>query len=256
MVKPKELKEKRKEKIMLKGETGTGKTHTALECAKTFIEEAGGYVFIIDTEDGVRAELKNWYEDGYISDETLSNIEIKDVAYWEDIVEINLKDKARKLEEKHGGLLKIVDLIFPPAKKYAREYARQKYKEQGYYKVGEKKMNIDSKEMFTLDWQQYQVPNQWEYEFGKEALVGSAGHVVATAKGFSSDSDAKKRKKERYEGWFDTIIDCYTDDSGNRREWWGIVEKNRGSERETREVKVKPPKVLKKRFERYGDNNE
>jgi hypothetical protein len=189
MVKREELQQKTKEKILLIGETGVGKTFTVVKIAE-FVAQHEQDVVFIDPERGAERELE------LLSDEVLGHINLKDCPDWESF--------KRAIWSEDSCFLKVVDGL-SEAFVASKIWLEDRYVAHGEYMVGESEVKIKDKEVFTLPWQGYSKV----YDFiGKicHELVKQKPHIIVTMHSFG-----KTATKEKLEGdvfrKFDTIME-------------------------------------------------
>lgn len=189
MVKRTELEAKIKEKILLVGNSGTGKTYSCVRVAKLVVG-AGKKVVYIDTDLGAERELEG------LIDTELENIELKICTRWETIkTAIELNDDC---------FLKIVDGISSvfDAKLH---YLEQRCLAQGKYIVSDKEFTISDKETFVLPYVSY--PRIYEdVKSSCNSLIEQKAHLICTAHPFG-ESDSRQRLAESIYRKFDTILD-------------------------------------------------
>jgi len=226
------LKE-RKEKILLFGHTGTGKTYT---CVKLTVELAkkGKKVLYADMESGSLDEFSNYDIDKKV-DRNIILVEPEDFG--------QLKQVIQKAEEKVDVIvidpLRAVDEV--------RQYARRKFLEKGKYWIGEKEIPIDDPETFYLRGFMYQLPNELLNEFFRELVRGKA-HLIATElvpisvvntpKGVdftrllleTEETRLPSKLKHVYDicGWFDKVIITENRVVNGQNEYYGVIFKWRG----------------------------
>jgi len=226
------LKE-RKEKILLFGHTGTGKTYS---CVKITIELAkkGKKICYIDTESGSIDEFSN-YEIDSKTDKNIILIEPKDFG--------EIKQIVQKAEEKVDVIvidpLRAIDEV--------RHFARKKFLEKGKYWIGEKEIPIDDPDTFYLRGFMYQLPNELINEFFRELVRGKA-HLIATElvpisivntpKGVdftkllleTEETRLPSKLKHVYDlcGWFDRVIITENRVVSGESEYYGVIFKWRG----------------------------
>lgn len=189
MVKRTELEAKIKEKILLMGDSGVGKTYTCTKIAK-LVAGAGKKVVYIDPEYGAERELEG------LTDAELEMIELKIVPRWEMI--------KPAIEANDDCFLKIVDGI-SEVFDASMHYLEQRFLAQGKYVVGDKEQVIHDKETFVLPFVSY--PKVYEdVKIACTKLIEQKPHILCTAHPFGS-SDARQRLAESIYRRFDTVLD-------------------------------------------------
>lgn len=189
MVKRSELETKIKEKILLTGGTGVGKTHTAVKIAE-FVAEHGRRVVFIDTEYGAERELE------LLSDEVLENIELRVTPSWE-----MLKGAVFSNDD---CFLKIVDGL-SAVFELNKAFVEDRFVARGRYMVGEKEIEITDRAVFTLPWQSYPKVYDSVRSVCRE-LVEQKPHIICTHHPFG-ESETKMRLTEDIARKFDTILE-------------------------------------------------
>jgi len=232
MVKLEELRKKVKEKILLKGFTGTGKTYTAVKIAEVLLER-GEKVVAVDTEDGMGKDLLK------LPEELLEHLTLHICG--------NYNEFRKALDTLKGGdnKLVIVDSL-SHLKDYARREARLRLLRDGKFYMGEKTVKIDNPDTYTLRGYQYALPNIWEDYFLGD-LVHCGANIVATlmVDPLTDFTD--------YDGAFDIVLQMYYIDEEEKRKWKAKILKNRGRSDETVGKGLNnPPEQLTKLFKKEG----
>ena len=235
------LKKKVKNKVLLRGESGTGKTHCALRVSFLF-SESGKRVCYVDPEWGCQKEILELYNAGAISDEHIENIEIYITPKWK-----SEKEEVRELDEGVylGGFVNVFDRLdgdlividsMSELMNIHKRYLEQKFISQGYYIPKEKEVEIKDPDTFTLPFQHYtKIYDELVGMVYK--LLMRRGHMLCTMHPIG-DSDSRKRVEQNIDRKFDTIIELYSTVENNEKTWFGIVKKNRGKDVVARISKV------------------
>lgn len=189
MVRREELQQKIKEKILLIGETGVGKTYTAVKVAE-FVASHGKQVVFVDPERGAERELE------LLSDEVLANITLRDVPEWNEFKNAVWADDT--------CFLKVVDGL-SEAFVASRMWLEDRYISQGKYMVGEGEVEIKDREIFTLPWQGYPKVYDAIRKICHE-LVKQAPHIIVTMHSFGTTA-TKERLQDDVFRKFDTIME-------------------------------------------------
>ena len=202
-----DLKSFAKQKYLLVGDTGAGKTRTAVELAVEFAR-SGKTVRYIDTEQGATNEFISIFEELYSSVE-------KGVEALGDRIDYRIAIKPNELI---GALkdatkydLLILDSYYPLVQDNIRLYVRDLYLNQGYYKIGEKKIPIENPDTFTLSGFMYQLANEFEKKIF-EKLLESRTNIIFTTKPIP---DEKSDKRNWLYGFFDVVLHLYRSQDGN-----------------------------------------
>ena len=189
MVRKSELRAKVKEKILLIGDTGVGKTYTCVKIAG-FVAGHGKKVVYIDTERGAGRELEA------LPDEVLENITYVDAPEWDAM--------QRAVFRNDSCFLKILDGISEVfvASKF---WLEDRFIAKGKYQVGESEIEITDREVFTLPWQSYSKV----YDFVRKTvheLVKQSPHILVTMHPFG-DTETKRSLEADVFRKFDTILE-------------------------------------------------
>lgn len=212
MVKREQLESMIKEKILLIGETGVGKTFTVTQIAK-FVAEHGKKVVFIDPERGAERELE------LLSDEVLENIELKDTPEWDSF--------KNAVWNKDDCFLKVIDGL-SEAFVSSKIWLEDRYVSHGEYMVGESEVKIKDREVFTLPWQAYSKV----YDFiGKicHELVKQKPHIIVTMHSFGASATKEKLGSDVFRK-FDTIMElrCRPSTVGDKLVYDAVLKKHRG----------------------------
>jgi len=195
-----------KQKYLLVGDTGTGKTRTAVELAVEFARN-GKTVRYIDTEQGATNEFISILEELYGSVE-------KGIEELGDRIDYRVAIKPNELIEALKDATKydllVLDSYYPLVQDNVRLYVRDLYLAQGYYKIGEKKIPIENPETFTLSGFMYQLANEFEKKIF-EKLLESRTNIVFTTKPIPEE---KADKRNWLYGFFDVVLHLYKTNSG------------------------------------------
>ena len=201
-----DLKSFAKQKFLLVGDTGTGKTRTAVELAVEFAR-SGKTVRYIDTEQGATNEFISIFEELYGSVE-------KGIEALGDKIDYRIAIKPNELIEALKDATKydllVLDSYYPLVQDNIRLYVRDLYLAQGYYKIGEKKIPIENPETFTLSGFMYQLANEFEKKIF-EKLLESRTNIIFTTKPIPEE---KADKRNWLYGFFDVVLHLYKTNSG------------------------------------------
>lgn len=208
MVTREELNRSYKIKILLKGPSGTGKTLSCVKFAE-YVSNKGFKVLYLDHEKGADDELRK------LNDKTLENI-IR--VGFKDYKEIMSAIKKYTTEEKDKLKLIIIDPM--PLIELSRLSARDAFLDQGYYYLGEKKVEIDNKETFDLRGFMYQLATTYQMKLLGE-IVNCDQDVVSTLM-------TPNKNESAYDGKFSIVMEMYTAWVGNQIFYKATPKKNRG----------------------------
>ena len=231
MVKVDSVKKMVKNKVLLRGDSGSGKTHCALKVSFLFSEN-GKRVCYVDPEWGCQKEIVELVNSGEIGEEQLENIEIYVTPKWktDKVIEVDegvyLGGFVNVFDELDGDLV-VIDSMSELMAIHKR-YLEQKFIAQGYYIPKEKEVEIKDPDTFTLPFQHYtKIYDELVGMVYK--LLMRRGHVLCTVHPIG-DSDSRKRVEQNIDRKFDTIIELHTTVEDNKKVWYGIVRKNRGKD--------------------------
>lgn len=208
MVTREELRKSRKLKIMLKGPTGTGKTYTCVKFAE-YVSNKGFKVLYLDQEKGADEELDK------LSDKALENIIRIGFRNYKEIMDAI---KKYTIEEKDKLKLIIIDPM--PLIELTRLSARDAFLDQGYYYLGEKKVEIDNKETFDLRGFMYQLATTYQMKLLNE-IVNCDQDIVCTLM-------TPGKNESAYDGKFSIIFETFAAWVGNQIFYKAMPKKNRG----------------------------
>lgn len=235
MVKVESVKRMVKNKVLLRGDSGSGKTHCALMVSFLFSEN-GKRVCYVDPEWGCQKEIVELVGRGEIGEEQLENIEIYVTPKWrtDKVVEadegVYIGGFVNVFDELDGDLI-VIDSMSELMEVHKR-YLKQKFIAQGYYIPKEKEVEIKDPDTFTLPFQHYTAIYD-ELVGMVYKLLMRRGHVLCTMHPIG-DSDSRKRVEQSIDRKFDTIIELYSTVEDNEKKWYGIVKKNRGKDMHAR----------------------
>lgn len=212
MVKREALEQKIKEKVLLIGETGSGKTYTATKVAE-WVASHGRQVVFIDPEFGAERELE------LLSDEVLENIELKVCPEWGSF--------KKAVESEDACFLKVVDGL-SEAFVATKFFLEDRYISHGKYMVGESEIEIKDREVFTLPWQAYAKV----YDVIRKVchtLVKQAPHIIVTMHSFGETKTKEKLETDVFRK-FDTILELRrrVATTGTSLVYDGVLKKHRG----------------------------
>jgi len=190
MVKREELLSKIKEKILLIGDTGVGKTYTAVRIAE-YVASHGKPVVFIDPERGAERELE------LLDDNALEHIELRDCPDWESL-------KRAIWSRDDGAFLKILDGL-SEAFIASRLWLEDRYIAHGKYMVGEAEVEIKDREVFTLPWQGYPKVYDAIRKICHE-LVRQRPHILVTMHSFGTTATKESLEADVFRK-FDTILE-------------------------------------------------
>ncbi len=220
-----------KNKVLLRGESGTGKTHCALMVSFLFSEH-GKKVCYVDPEWGCQKEIVELVNACEIGEEQIENIEIYVTPKWRTgtVKEIDegvyIGGFTDVFDRLQGDLIVIDSMSELMA--IHKNYLEQKFIAQGYYIPKEKEVEIKDPDTFTLPFQHY--TKIYDELLGMVyKLLMREGHVLCTMHPIG-DTDSRKRVEQNIDRKFDTIIETHVTVEDNSKRWYGIVRKNRGKD--------------------------
>jgi len=208
MVTRSELQKKYKLKILLKGPTGTGKTLTCVKIAEE-VAKRGWKVLYLDHERGSEEELMK------LDDKTLENIIHEDFKNYQQIM-----DAMKKHKTEQGDKLKLIIVDPMYLVEMTRLSARDAYLDQGYYYLGEKKVDIDNKETFDLRGFMYQLGTTYQMKLANE-IISCNQDIVCTLM-------TPNKHETDYDGKFSIVLETFSSWVGNKIYYKAIPKKMRG----------------------------
>ena len=208
MVTRNELQKKYKLKILLKGPTGTGKTMSAVKIA-TEVARRGWKVLYLYHERGSEEELMK------LDDKILENIIHEDFRDYKQIM-----DAFKKHKTEQGDRLKLIIVDPMYLVEMTRLSARDAYLEQGYYYLGEKKVEIDNRDTFDLRGFMYQLGTTYQMKLMNE-LVNCNQDVICTLM-------TPNKHESDYDGKFSIVLEMFNSWVGNKIYYKAIPKKMRG----------------------------
>lgn len=210
MVTKKELRGLIKEKVLLVGNAGTGKTYAAVKVASALSESELKVVFI-DPEWGSNKELER------LTDSQLENIDLKITPRWELYKDAVLSNDS--------CYLKVVDGISEGVNLY-RKFLEERFVTQGFYNIGEKTFEIKDPSTFVLPWNFYARIYDSVRDMIYEMLEHDY-HILVTMH-YIGDSDAKKSLEQDIYRKVDSVLQMERTSSEGKPAWFSMVRKNRG----------------------------
>ena len=214
MVTRSELEAKIKEKLLFIGDTGTGKTFTAVKVAEHVIKTSGKKVVLIDPEHGSERELE------LLDDDVLEMIDLKSTTTWTDYLGAVMKNDP--------CYLKIVDGL-SECFELSKGHLEDRFVARGYYTTrDEHTKKIDDKELFILPYTVYSKVYDMLRRMCR-SLVQQSSHVICTMHDLGSDREARVRLSEDIYRKFDTIMEMRKtpkDDGGLKYD--AVLKKHRG----------------------------
>jgi hypothetical protein len=208
MVTRSELQKKYKLKILLKGGTGTGKTLTCVKIAEE-VGKRGWKVLYLDHERGSEEELMK------LDDKTLENIIHEDFKNYQQIM-----DAMKKHKTEQGEKLKLIIVDPMYLVEMTRLSARDAYLDQGYYYLGEKKVDIDNKETFDLRGFMYQLGTTYQMKLANE-IISCNQDIICTLM-------TPNKHETDYDGKFSIVLEMFNSWVGNKIYYKAIPKKMRG----------------------------
>lgn len=189
MVNRAELEAKIKEKILLVGDSGTGKTYTSVKVAEA-VAKAGKKVVFIDPEYGCQRELE------LLGDDILANIEMKVTPEWNQL--------KVAIEHKDDCFLKILDGLTEVFQS-SRQYLEDKFVERRFYTVAGTKIDIQDTEAFVFPFTVYPRIFDNVRAVCRE-LVAQKPHIIVTMHRFGSTSTQMRLTEDVFRK-FDTVLE-------------------------------------------------
>ena len=208
MVSRDELRRKYKLKILLRGPAGCGKTFSGVKVAEE-VARRGWKVLYLDKERGSEEELLK------LDDKILENIIHEDFRNYKQITEAIEKHIS---EQKDKLKLIVIDPL--PLVELARLSARDAFLDQGYYYLGEKKVDIDTKATFDLRGFMYQVSTSYQLKLLDDLATCSQDILVTLM--------TPNKHEVEYDGAFSIVMELYSAWVANQIFYKAIPKKFRG----------------------------
>ncbi|RLE49111.1 MAG: hypothetical protein DRJ18_00275 [Candidatus Methanomethylicota archaeon] len=212
MVTLQEIKRYIKEKILLVGNSGTGKTYC---CVKIAVElsKLGHNVVYIDPEFGSQREFLRY------TDDELANIDLRVVDSWTEFKNAVLEPSKCTLKIV-DGLSEVINLH--------QKYLMDKWFAQGYVDIGDKRVEIKDPDSFRFPWNLYPTLYDEVRHIIYELLYNHSYHFLMTMHPLQG-TEAKERLQEDLFRKFDCVIELRRLE-GDTPNWEAIIRKNRGKE--------------------------
>lgn len=230
MVSKEELRKKYKLKVLLRGATGSGKTYSAVKIAE-YVASKGWKVLFLDHERGSSEELDK------LDDKVLDNIIHEDFRNYQEIMDAI---KKHRLEQKEKLKLIIIDPMY--LIEMSRLSARDAFLEQGYYWLGEKKVDIDNKETFDLRGFMYQLATTYQSKLLNEIVTCEQDIIVTLMTPNKHETD--------YDGKFSIVLETFNAWVGNKIFYKAVPKKFRGVDLNTMPAIDDPYRKLLEGFTR------
>jgi hypothetical protein len=240
MVTREELRRKYKLKILLRGATGSGKTYTAVRVAG-YVASKGWKVLYLDHERGSSEELEK------LEDKLLENIIHEDFRNYKQIM-----DFIKKYTTEYKDKLKLIVIDPMYLIEMTRLSARDAFLDQGYYWIGEKKVDIDNKETFDLRGFMYQVATTYQNKL--------LGEIVSCGQDIICTLMTPNKHETDYDGSFSIVLETFNAWAGNKIFYKAMPKKFRGVDLNTMPAIDDPyKKILEgftRKYESYKDKPE
>jgi len=234
MVSKSELISRRKEKFLFYGDSDSGKTMLSTLIADIYAKN-GKKVKYIDPEHGAEVSLLE------LDDSSLDNIKLVSATEWKVLKEELMKDSEDIDLLILDGLLTAFEL---------RKFElHQRFKEQGYYVVADKKFLISDIDTFVFPFTAYTTVYDSVFEI-LMTMLKQKYDIVVTSHIFG-DTDTQLRLKQRTFKLFDVVIHLKKElDSDNVPSWSGVKIKHRGGERPDKTNTIRNTRSVVKYFEK------
>lgn len=235
MVKRDELRKLLREKVLLVGEAGTGKTFAAVKVAEA-AALAGLDVCYIDPDYGAERELDK------LTDAALERIELKVVPDWRSAHDAMMADTR--------AAIKVIDDLTDIMEMF-RKHLTGKFITQGYIVIGDEKIEITDPEAFVLPW------GAWPriYSEVRDIIYALLEHrygLLCTMHPLREErkkNDARARLESDIYRKFDTVLETRMLTVKDTPEWQALIVKNRGrADRTTNLILRDVPAALIKLF--------
>lgn len=216
--------------MLLRGPTGSGKTYTAVKIAE-YVASKGWKVLYLDHERGSSEELDK------IDERILENILHEDFKNYQEIMDAI---KKHTTEQKEKLKLIIIDPMY--LIEMSRLSARDAFLDQGYYWLGEKKVDIDNKETFDLRGFMYQLATTYQSKLLNE-IVSCKQDIIVTLM-------TPNKHETEYDGKFSIVLETFNAWIGNKIFYKAVPKKFRGVDLNTMPAIDDPYKKLLEGFTR------
>jgi len=230
MVSREELNRSYKLKILLRGPTGTSKTYSCVKIAE-YVAGKGWKVLYLDNEKGADEELMK------LDDKILENIIRVPFRNYKQIM-----DAIKKNQDEQKDKLKLIIIDPMHLVEMTRISARDAFIEQGYYYIGEKKVEIDNKDTYDLKGFQYQLATTYQFKLLDE-IVNCDQDIVSTLM-------TPNKYETSYDGKFSIVFETFTAWVGNQIFYKAIPKKFRGVDLNTMPAIDDPHKKLLEGFKK------
>lgn len=208
MVTKDELRKKYKLKVLMRGPTGSGKTYSSVKIAG-YVASKGWKVLYLDHERGSSEELDK------LDDNVVQNIIHEDFRNYKQIM-----DAIKKHREEQKDKLKLIIIDPMHLVEMTRLSARDAFLEQGYYYLGEKKVEIDNRETFDLRGFMYQLSTTYQLKLLDEIVSCDQDIVVTLMTPNKHETD--------YDGKFSIVMEMYAAWVGSQIFYKAMPKKFRG----------------------------
>lgn len=230
MVSKEELRKKYKLKVLLRGVTGSGKTYSAIKIA-AYVASKGWKVLFLDHERGSSEEMEK------LDDKILENIIHEDFKNYQEII-----DAIKKYRKEYKDKLKLIIIDPMYLVEMSRLSARDAFLDQGYYWIGEKKVDIDNKQTFDLRGFMYQLSTTYQMNLLNE-IVSCEQDIIVTLM-------TPNKHETDYDGKFSIVLETFNAWVGNKIFYKAMPKKFRGVDLNTMPAIDDPYKKLLEGFMR------
>lgn len=239
MVTRAELERSYKLKILLRGPTGTSKTYSCVKVAE-YVAGKRWKVLYLDNDKGSDEEL------GKLDDNILENIIRIPFRDYKQIMEA-----MKKHQEEQKDKLKLIIIDPMHLVELTRTSAEDAIMEQGYYYLGEKKVEIDNKDTYYLKGFQYQLATRYQFKLLDE-IVNCDQDILCTLM-------TPNKNETAYDGKFSIVLETFSAWVGNQIFYKAIPKKMRGVDLSALPAIDNPHKKLlegfRKKYESLGSPN-
>lgn len=213
-----ELKSKKRHRYMLRGDVGSGKTHSLVTLAKRYANEGKSVLFIDYKDIGATEELEK------LNDNLLALIDYETPSSYAELIKIHVHEHVKLI---------MVDAMHH-LRFSARKHIRDQFIAQGHYTTGGKQISIEDTDTFDLGvlgyGAGYSAANIRENDF-VDMLMNSGKDIAVSVIPERRGDDGRPTFTDILMANFDNIVDLsFRDNEDGKREWFYKLYRWRGIE--------------------------